>query len=94
MRMRCTDMHGARYDGRFQRFYDNGHYVGHDEPSVKFISSLGIWVASGHLGPGPFNIQIADARGHQVVILRVTLRPGRVIRTRTWMYGHGHRQAG
>jgi len=51
-------------------------------------------VGSGHLGPGPFNIQIADTRGHQVVILRVTLRPGRVIRTRTWMYGHGHRQAG
>ncbi len=40
MRMRCTDFHGARYDGQFQRFYDNGHYVGHDEPSVKFISSL------------------------------------------------------
>ena len=40
MRMRCTDMHGARYDGTFQRFYDNGHYVGHDEPSVKFISAL------------------------------------------------------
>jgi hypothetical protein len=28
------------------------------------------------------------------MILRVTLRPGRVIRTRTWMYGHVHRQAG
>jgi hypothetical protein len=40
MRMRCTDFHGARYDGRLQRFYDNGHYVGHDEPSVKFISPL------------------------------------------------------
>ena len=40
MRMRCTDFHGASYDGRLQRFYDNGHYVGHDEPSVKFISSL------------------------------------------------------
>jgi expansin len=56
------------------------------------LNANGIWVASGHLGPGPFNIQIADTRGHQVVILRVTLRPGRVIRTRTWMYGHG--QAG
>ncbi len=26
--------------GTFRRFYDNGHYVGHDEPSVKFISAL------------------------------------------------------
>ena len=58
------------------------------------LNANGIWVAGGHLGPGPFNIRVADTRGHQVVILRVTLRPGRVIRTRTWMYGHGHRQAG
>jgi len=58
------------------------------------LNGNGIWVAGGHLGPGPFNIRIADTRGHQVVILRVTLRPGRTIRTRTWMYGHGHRQAG
>src|SRR5262249_61488916 len=27
------------YDGAPTRFVDNGHYVGHDEPSVKFISS-------------------------------------------------------
>ena len=40
MRMRCTDFHGASYGGTRQRFYDNGHYVGHDEPSVKFISAL------------------------------------------------------
>jgi hypothetical protein len=29
----------AMYDGKPSRFLDNGHYVGHDEPSVKFISS-------------------------------------------------------
>jgi hypothetical protein len=29
----------ALYDGKVTRFYDNGHYVGHDEPSVKFISN-------------------------------------------------------
>ena len=29
-----VDKHGDRY-----RFEDNGHYIGHDEPSVKFISS-------------------------------------------------------
>ena len=51
------------------------------------LNANGIWVAAGHLGPGPVNIRITDTRGHQAVILRVTLRPGRVIRTRTWMYG-------
>jgi hypothetical protein len=40
MKMRCTDPLGPLYNGTRQRFYDNGHYVGHDEPSVKFISSL------------------------------------------------------
>ena len=58
------------------------------------LSANGIWVAGGHLGQGPFNIRITDTGGHQAVILRVTLPPGRVIHTRTWMYGHGHRQAG
>jgi hypothetical protein len=31
----CTDPKG--YDGG--RFYDNGHYVGHDEPIIRFMSS-------------------------------------------------------
>src|SRR5262245_23598113 len=30
----CTDAKG--YDGG--RFYDNGHYVGHDEPIIRFMS--------------------------------------------------------
>ena len=36
----CTDPHGV-YDGHASRFRDpkSGAYVGHDEPSVKFISS-------------------------------------------------------
>jgi expansin len=50
------------------------------------LNGNGIWVAAGHLGPGPVDIRITDTRGHQVVIRRVRLRPGRVIRTRTWMY--------
>src|SRR5215467_11202605 len=33
----CTDFKG--YDGG--RGYDNGHYVGHDEPSVQFVSNVG-----------------------------------------------------
>ena len=34
----CTDPSGY-WDGSAWRFSDNGSYVGHDEPSVKFISS-------------------------------------------------------
>jgi hypothetical protein len=45
-RRNCTDPKGARYGyngwpARYHpkaRFLDNGHYVGHDEPSVKFVS--------------------------------------------------------
>ena len=33
--LQCLDPRGT-WDGRF---YDNGHYIGHDEPSVRFISS-------------------------------------------------------
>ncbi len=35
----CTDPIAIWKDGKAYRFYDNKHYVGHDEPSVKFISS-------------------------------------------------------
>ncbi len=37
----CTDPHGKSYGGHLGRFRDpiTGAYVGHDEPSVKFISS-------------------------------------------------------
>ena len=31
----CTDPHGANGS----RFYDNGYYVGHDEPNLRFISN-------------------------------------------------------
>src|ERR1044071_8907798 len=39
----CTDVfnrHGVKVNGKWraERFEDNGHYIGHDEPSVKFIS--------------------------------------------------------
>jgi hypothetical protein len=40
----CTDpvnRHGVKINGKWhsERFEDNGHYIGHDEPSVKFISN-------------------------------------------------------
>ena len=46
-KMHCTDplsLRRVRYDGKMvlrgYRFKDNGHYIGHDEPSVKFISHV------------------------------------------------------
>ena len=35
----CVDPRGRGANGKATRFYDNGKYVGHDEPSVKFIST-------------------------------------------------------
>jgi hypothetical protein len=35
--LRCTDIRGLA--GHGQRFYDNGHYIGHDEPSIRFLSN-------------------------------------------------------
>jgi expansin (peptidoglycan-binding protein) len=55
------------------------------------LDGNGIWVAGGRLRPGPVTVRITDTRGHQVLIRGITLRPGQVIRTRTWMYGHGPR---
>ncbi len=47
MKAHCTDplrTHTVKYDGknviRGYRFQDNGHYIGHDEPSTKFISHV------------------------------------------------------
>jgi hypothetical protein len=33
----CTDIRGLK--GWGHRFYDNGHYIGHDEPSIRFLST-------------------------------------------------------
>src|SRR5690242_16837221 len=38
----CTDVRGFPNDTAFNednRFYDNGHYIGHDEPDMTFLSS-------------------------------------------------------
>ena len=35
-RMTCADFFNLEYG---QRGYDNGHYIGHDEPSIEFIST-------------------------------------------------------
>ena len=36
--MVCADPRSL-YDGATARFYDNGHYIGHDEPSIRFLSN-------------------------------------------------------
>ena len=35
-KLACTDIRGFEHD---ERFYDNGHYIGHDEPSIRFLSN-------------------------------------------------------
>ena len=40
--MYCTDIRGVKKDTPWSengRFYDNGHYIGHDEPDTNFTSS-------------------------------------------------------
>jgi hypothetical protein len=40
--MACADIRGVPGDGEYSsngRFYDNGHYVGHDEPDMTFLSN-------------------------------------------------------
>jgi expansin (peptidoglycan-binding protein) len=44
------------------------------------------WVASGQVSTGTFTVRVTDDRGHQVLLPRVRLRPGTMIRTRTLMY--------
>jgi len=35
-KLACTDIRGMN---GYPRFFDNGHYIGHDEPSIRFISN-------------------------------------------------------
>jgi hypothetical protein len=35
-KLACTDIRGLHPN---ERFYDNGHYIGHDEPSIRFLST-------------------------------------------------------
>jgi len=71
----CTDIHGIRgvnnantWNGRF---YDNGHYIGHDEPDTTFLSNK---PGSGNnvswnftLGKDPAAMPTATHPGHSVV---------------------------
>jgi hypothetical protein len=66
--MVCTDLHGSKADGG--RVYDNGHYIGHDEPDLRFLSSRPgsgnnvTWTET--LGSDPAAAPTVTSPGHDV----------------------------
>ena len=50
-------------------------------------ASYGYWLAPSGMGAGPFTVRLTDSEGHQATVTGVTLTPGVVQPTRTWMYG-------
>jgi hypothetical protein len=51
-------------------------------------ASYDYWIASSGAGAGPFTVRLTDTEGHQVTVSGITLSPGTVQSTGTWMY-HG-----
>jgi len=52
-------------------------------------ASYNYWIAASGAGPGPFTVRLTDTQGHQVTLRGITLSPGTVQPTGTWMYGSG-----
>ena len=52
-------------------------------------ASYNYWIAQSGSGPGPFTVRLTDTQGHQATVSGITLSPGVVQPTRTWMYGGG-----
>ncbi len=52
-------------------------------------ASYNYWIAPSGAGQGPFTVRLTDTRGHQVTVSGITLSPGAVQSTGTWMYGAG-----
>ena len=52
-------------------------------------ASYNYWIAASGAGPGPFTVRGTDTQGHQVTVAGITLSPGAVQSTGTWMYGAG-----
>jgi expansin len=52
-------------------------------------ASYNYWLAPSGAGQGPFTVRLTDTQGHQVTVSGITLSPGIVQPTRTWMYGAG-----
>ena len=74
----CADPHGAAATGN--RFEDNGHYIGHDEPAIRFISNA---QGSGddvtfveRLGTDPSQLPTVANPGHDVThYFELTIAP-------------------
>jgi expansin len=52
-------------------------------------ASYNYWLAASGMGPGPFTVQLTDSVGHQATLTGISLTPGVVQATRTYMYGAG-----
>jgi expansin (peptidoglycan-binding protein) len=52
-------------------------------------ASYNYWIAQSGAGPGPFTVRLTDTQGHQATVSGITLSPGAVQPTGTWMYGGG-----
>lgn len=52
-------------------------------------ASYNYWIAASGAGQGPFTARLTDTQGHQVTVSGITLNPGAVQSTGTWMYGTG-----
>lgn len=52
-------------------------------------ASYNYWIAPSGAGQGPFTVRLTDTQGHQVTVSGITLSPGAVQSTGTWMYGAG-----
>ena len=52
-------------------------------------ASYNYWIAQSGSGPGPFTVRLTDTQGHQATVSGITLSPGAVQQTGTWMYGGG-----
>jgi hypothetical protein len=52
-------------------------------------ASYNYWIAQSGAGTGPFTVRLTDIAGHVVTVRDITLSPGVVQDTGTWMYGPG-----
>jgi hypothetical protein len=52
-------------------------------------ASYNYWIAPPGSRPGPFTVRLTDTQGHRVTVPGITLSPGTVQSTKTWMYGGG-----
>jgi expansin len=52
-------------------------------------ASYNYWIAQGGAGSGPFTVRLTDIQGNTTIVSGITLSPGSVQSTGTYMYGAG-----